>query len=181
MSKKTAKQRVIAIHNCLLQNKKIKTISELAKILKISTIVPRMLKDETILMYNAFGKVIWNANVPYTAELEERIYNKTLEYAKQSEARCKETAKVKAEQSITTVTLDEAPIEFVKNDEVEIIDVVKEVKLESLILSINSLHEKIDALGLKVLNLQVTRPRTKMMVTPSTNVSSKHNFFGEDL
>lgn len=181
MSKKTAKERVQAIHNCLAQNKKIKTISELAKILKISTLVPRMLKNETILMYNAFGKVVWNANVPYTAELEERIYNKTLEYARESDARCKEIAKAKAEQAATTVALDEAPLEFFESNEPEITQVAEEISLETLVSSINSLHEKIDALGLKMLNLQVTRPRTKIVATPATRIPSKHNYFSEDV
>ena len=179
MSKKTAKQRVIAIHNCLLQNKKIKTISELAKILKISTLVPRMLKNESILTYNAFGKVVWNNNIPYTVELEERIYNKTLDYARESEARCKEAAKAKAEQKNTTTGLDEAPVEFIESNEVEVTGVAEEISLKELVLSITKLHEKIDALGLKLLNLQVdrkVRPRT-----PAANIPSKHNYFSEDL
>ena len=63
MSQKTAKERVKAIHDCLAQNKKIKTISEIGSILKISSLVPRMLKDMNVLMYNVSGKVIWNVNM----------------------------------------------------------------------------------------------------------------------
>ena len=92
MSQKTAKERVKAIHDCLTQNKKIKTISELSKILKISSLVPRMMKDANILMYNASGKVVWNANMPYTLEMEESIHAKTIEYSRESEARRREEA-----------------------------------------------------------------------------------------
>lgn len=92
MSRKTAKERVKTIHDCLTQNKKIKTISELSKILKISSLVPRMMKDANILMYNASGKVVWNANMPYTLEMEETIHAKTIEYSRESEARRREEA-----------------------------------------------------------------------------------------
>jgi hypothetical protein len=92
MSQKTAKERVKAIHDCLAQNKKIKTISEIGSILKISSLVPRMLKDMNVLMYNVSGKVIWNANMPYTLEMEEIVHAKTLEYSRQGEARRKAEA-----------------------------------------------------------------------------------------
>jgi hypothetical protein len=95
MSQKTAKERVKAIHDCLAQNKKIKTISEIGSILKISSLVPRMLKDMNVLMYNVSGKVIWNVNMPYTLEMEEIVHAKTLEYSRQGEARRKEKAAIK--------------------------------------------------------------------------------------
>jgi hypothetical protein len=185
MSKKTAKERVKVIHDFLSQNKKIKTISELAKILKISSLVPRMLKNENVLMYNAFGKVIWNVNVLYTVELEERIYNKTLDYARESDVKCKEAAKVKA--LVETLNNDiicslEEKIGIV--DTVNTVVPIEENDLQLINSSITKLHEKIDALTAKVSSLQVEtkqRPRTKMIVTPSTNVSSKHNYFSEDL
>jgi len=92
MSQKTAKERVATIYNCLQTNKKIKTISELSKILKISSVVPRMLREKNVLMYNVSGKVIWNPNMPYTLEMEEEIHAKTIEYSRQSETRRKEEA-----------------------------------------------------------------------------------------
>jgi hypothetical protein len=92
MSHKTAKQRVATIFNCLQTNKKIKTISELSKILKISSLVPRMLREKNVLMYNVSGKVVWNPNMPYTLEMEEEIYDKTIEYSREGNARRKEEA-----------------------------------------------------------------------------------------
>jgi len=92
MSHKTAKQRVATIFNCLQTNKKIKTISELSKILKISSLVPRMLREKNVLMYNVSGKVVWNPNMPYTLEMEEEIYDKTIEYSREGSARRKEEA-----------------------------------------------------------------------------------------
>lgn len=92
MSRKTAKERVKTIHDCLTQNKKIKTISELSKILKISSLVPRMLREKNVLMYNVSGKVVWNANMPYTLEMEEEIYAKTIEYSREGNTRRREEA-----------------------------------------------------------------------------------------
>jgi hypothetical protein len=92
MSRKTAKERVKTIHDCLTQNKKIKTISELSKILKISSLVPKMLREKNVLMYNVSGKVVWNANMPYTLEMEEEIYAKTIEYSREGNTRRREEA-----------------------------------------------------------------------------------------
>jgi hypothetical protein len=105
MSQKTAKERVKAIHDCLAQNKKIKTISEIGSILKISSLVPRMLKDMNVLMYNVSGKVIWNANMPYTLEMEEIVHAKTLEYSRQGEARRKAEAERKEKIAATEAYL----------------------------------------------------------------------------
>jgi hypothetical protein len=186
MSKKTAKERVQAIHNCLAQNKKIKTTTELASILKISTVVPRMLKYENIIMYNAAGKIVWNNNIPYTLEMEERIYNKTLEYSKLSDAKCKEKAaerKAKAAAALVNDIIEpnaEEDVEKVKT----VVSIEENYDLQLISSSIIRLHEKIDALTAKVFSLQIEskqRPRTKMVVTPSTNIPSKHNYFSEDL
>ena len=108
MSRKTAKERVKTIHDCLTQNKKIKTISELSKILKISSLVPKMLREKNVLMYNVSGKVVWNANMPYTLEMEEEIYAKTIEYSREGNTRRREEAlaeKVRQE-----------PLEFYENE-----------------------------------------------------------------
>lgn len=137
MSRKTAKERVKTIHDCLTQNKKIKTISELSKILKISSLVPRMMKDANILMYNASGKVVWNANMPYTLEMEETIHAKTIEYSRESEARRREEAlaeKVRQE----ALEFYENEIYFKEEDNLEaycndVLDEIEEVTVHDTI------------------------------------------------
>jgi hypothetical protein len=201
MSQKTAKERVKAIHDCLAQNKKIKTISEIGSILKISSLVPRMLKDMNVLMYNVSGKVIWNANMPYTLEMEEIVHAKTLEYSRQGEARRKEKAAIKgamladeylankiAEESASLAMQDTAhdTAHDAVNDPVNDVEYkvsFVEHAIISLEISVADLHRKLDALTAKVSELNVDgkiRPRVRLTPTPSTN-TTKHNFFGEDL
>lgn len=194
MSRKTAKERVKTIHDCLTQNKKIKTISELSKILKISSLVPRMMKDANILMYNASGKVVWNANMPYTLEMEETIHAKTIEYSRESEARRREEAlaeKVRQEalESFWNDVIDEVE-EVTAQDTAQ--DTAHDVEYKvsfvehaiiSLEVSMADLHRKVDALTTKLAELNVDgkiRPRVRLTPTPSSN-TTKHNFFGEDL
>ena len=137
MSRKTAKERVKTIHDCLTQNKKIKTISELSKILKISSLVPRMLREKNVLMYNVSGKVVWNANMPYTLEMEEEIHNKTLEYSREGSARRKEEAlaeKVRKE----ALEFYENEIYFKEEDNLEaycndVLDEIEEVTVHDTI------------------------------------------------
>jgi hypothetical protein len=205
MSQKTAKQRVATIFNCLQTNKKIKTISELSKILKISCVVPRMMKDANILMYNASGKVVWNPNMPYTLEMEEDVHAKTIEYSRQSETRRKtEALAEKARQE--ALEFYENEIYFKEEDNLEaycndVLDEIEETTVQdttqdveykvsfvehaiiSLEVSMADLHRKLDALTVKVSELNVDgkiRPRVRLTPTPSTN-TTKHNFFGEDL
>lgn len=204
MSRKTAKERVKTIHDCLTQNKKIKTISELSKILKISSLVPRMMKDANILMYNASGKVVWNANMPYTLEMEEAIHAKTIEYSRESEARRREEALAEKirQEALDAYNNDISFLESFCND---VIDEVEEVTAHddtqdtahdveykvsfvehaiiSLEVSMADLHRKVDALTTKLAELNVDgkiRPRVRLTPTPSSN-TTKHNFFGEDL
>ena len=194
MSQKTAKERVKAIHDCLTQNKKIKTISELSKILKISSLVPRMMKDANILMYNASGKVVWNANMPYTLEMEESIHAKTIEYSRESEARRREEALAeKARQESLQAycndifnKIEEETAQDTAQDtahDVEYKVSFVEHAIISLEISMADLHRKLDALTTKVSELNVDgkiRPRVRLTPTPTTN-TTKHNFFGEDL
>lgn len=205
MRQKTAKERVKAIHDCLAQNKKIKTISELGKLLKISSVVPRMLREKNVLMYNVSGKVVWNANIPYTLEMEEEIHNKTLEYSRQSEAKRREEAlaeKVRKEAldayNNDISFLDAIFDEYEENTAQDTVhddaqDTVHDVEYKvsfvehaiiALEVSMADLHRKLDALTIKVSELKIDgkiRPRVKLVATPSTNISTKHNFFGEDL
>ena len=199
MKQKTAKQRVAAIFNCLQTNKKIKTISELSKILKISCVVPRMMKDANILMYNASGKVVWNPNMPYTLEMEEDVHAKTIEYSRQSETRRKtEALAEKARQEALKFYEDEMSFQdvFEAFEESTINDTIHatandveykvsfvEHAIIALEVSMADLHRKLDALTTKVSELNVDgkiRPRVRLTPTPSTN-TTKHNFFGEDL
>lgn len=194
MSQKTAKERVKAIHDCLTQNKKIKTISELSKILKISSLVPRMMKDANILMYNASGKVVWNANMPYTLEMEESIHAKTIEYSRESEARRREEALAKEarQESLQAYCndifnkIEEETAQDTAQDtahDVEYKVSFVEHAIISLEISMADLHRKLDALTTKVSELNVDnkiRPRVRLTPTPTTN-TTKHNFFGEDL
>ena len=200
MSQKTAKERVKAIHDCLAQNKKIKTISEIGSILKISSLVPRMLKDMNVLMYNVSGKVIWNANMPYTLEMEEIVHAKTLEYSRQGEARRKEKALAeKARQEALDAYNNDISFLEAISDEYEMATIQEETQdtahdveykvsfvehaIISLEISVADLHRKLDALTAKVSELNVDgkiRPRVRLTPTPSTN-TTKHNFFGEDL
>jgi hypothetical protein len=195
MSRKTAKERVKAIYDCLAQNKKIKTISELSKILKVSSVVPRMLREKNVLMYNVSGKVVWNANIPYTLEMEEEIYAKTIEYSRQSETRRKEeTLAEKArkealefyenEMSLQNIfdVLEENTAQDTAHD-VEYKVSFVEHAIISLEVSVADLHRKVDALTTKLAELKIDgkiRPRVKLTPTPTTN-TTKHNFFGEDL
>lgn len=195
MSQKTAKERVKAIYDCLAQNKKIKTISELSKILKVSSVVPRMLREKNVLMYNVSGKVVWNANIPYTLEMEEEIYAKTIEYSRQSETRRKEeTLAEKArkealefyenEMSLQNIfdVLEENTAQDTAHD-VEYKVSFVEHAIISLEVSVADLHRKVDALTTKLAELKIDgkiRPRVKLTPTPTTN-TTKHNFFGEDL
>ena len=214
MSHKTAKQRVATIFNCLQTNKKIKTISELSKILKISSLVPRMLREKNVLMYNVSGKVVWNANMPYTLEMEEEIYDKTIEYSREGSARRKEEALAeKARQD--ALEFYENEICFKEEDPLEAYWIKKiaednaaltmhtvhdnaqdtahdvedkvsfvEHAIISLEVSIADLHKKLDALTAKVSELNVdskVKSRVRLIPTPSTNISTKHNFFSEDL
>jgi hypothetical protein len=170
MSRKTAKERVKTIHDCLTQNKKIKTISELSKILKISSLVPRMLREKNVLMYNVSGKVVWNANMPYTLEMEEEIYAKTIEYSREGEARRREEAlaeKVRQE----ALEFYENEIYFKEEDNLEaycndVLDEIEEVTVHdtahdveykvsfvehaiiSLEISMADLHRKLDKIQL---------------------------------
>jgi len=199
MKQKTAKQRVAAIFNCLQTNKKIKTISELSKILKISCVVPRMMKDANILMYNASGKVVWNPNMPYTLEMEEDVHAKTIEYSRQSETRRKtEALAEKARQEALKFYEDEMSFQdvFEAFEESTINDTIHatandveykvsfvEHAIIALEVSMADLHRKLDALTVKVSELNVDgkiRPRVRLTPTPTTN-TTKHNFFGEDL
>jgi hypothetical protein len=199
MSQKTAKQRVATIFNCLQTNKKIKTISELSKILKISCVVPRMMKDANILMYNASGKVVWNPNMPYTLEMEEDVHAKTIEYSRQSETRRKtEALAEKARQEALKFYEDEMSFQdvFEAFEESTIHDTIHatandveykvsfvEHAIIALEVSMADLHRKLDALTAKISELNVDgkiRPRVRLTPTPSTN-TTKHNFFGEDL
>ena len=195
MSRKTAKERVKTIHDCLAQNKKIKTISELSKILKISSLVPKMLREKNVLMYNVSGNVVWNANMPYTLEMEEEIHAKTIEYSREGSARRKE-------ETLAEKVRQEA-LEFYENEMSlqNIFDVLEENTAQdtahdveykvsfvehaiiSLEVSVADLHRKVDALTTKLAELKVDgkiRPRVKLTPTPTTN-TTKHNFFGEDL
>lgn len=137
MSRKTAKERVKTIHDCLTQNKKIKTISELSKILKISSLVPRMLREKNVLMYNVSGKVVWNANMPYTLEMEEEIYAKTIEYSREGNTRRREEAlaeKVRQE----ALEFYENEIYFKEEDNLEaycndVLDEIEEVTVHDTI------------------------------------------------
>lgn len=195
MSRKTAKERVKTIHDCLTQNKKIKTISELSKILKISSLVPKMLREKNVLMYNVSGNVVWNANMPYTLEMEEEIYAKTIEYSREGNTRRREEAlaeKVRKEalefyenemslQNIFDV-LEENTTQDTAHD-VEYKVSFVEHAIISLEVSVADLHRKVDALTTKLAELKVDgkiRPRVKLTPTPTTN-TTKHNFFGEDL
>lgn len=170
MSRKTAKERVKTIHDCLTQNKKIKTISELSKILKISSLVPKMLREKNVLMYNVSGKVVWNANMPYTLEMEEEIYAKTIEYSREGEARRREEAlaeKVRQE----ALEFYENEIYFKEEDNLEaycndVLDEIEEVTVHdtahdveykvsfvehaiiSLEISMADLHRKLDKIQL---------------------------------
>lgn len=195
MSQKTAKERVKAIYNCLAQNKKIKTISELSKILKVSSVVPRMLREKNVLMYNVSGNVIWNANMPYTLEMEEEIYAKTIEYSRQSETRRKEETLAKKvrqealefyenEMSLQNIfdVLEENTAQDTAHDVDYKVSFVEHAII-SLEVSVADLHRKVDALTTKLAELKVDgkiRPRVKLTPTPTTN-TTKHNFFGEDL
>jgi hypothetical protein len=195
MSHKTAKQRVATIFNCLQTNKKIKTISELSKILKISSLVPRMLREKNVLMYNVSGKVVWNPNMPYTLEMEEEIYDKTIEYSREGNTRRKEEALA---EKVRQEALDayNNDISFLEAIEDTIHDTIHatahdveykvsfvEHAIIALEVSIVDLHRKLDALTVKVSELNVDgkiRPRVRLTPTPTTN-TTKHNFFGEDL
>jgi hypothetical protein len=215
MSHKTAKQRVATIFNCLQTNKKIKTISELSKILKISCLVPRMLREKNVLMYNVSGKVVWNPNMPYTLEMEEEIHNKTLEYSREGSARRKEEALAeKARQDAlefyeneicfkeedpleaywtkkiaednAALTMQDTVHDNAQDTAHDVEDKVSFVEhaIISLEVSMVNLHRKLDALTAKLAELNVDgkiRPRVRLTPTPTTNVSTKHNFFGEDL
>tara|TARA_R110000868_G_scaffold98832_3_gene272128 strand:+ start:106 stop:705 length:600 start_codon:yes stop_codon:yes gene_type:complete len=199
MSQKTAKERVKAIYDCLAQNKKIKTISELSKILKVSSVVPRMLREKNVLMYNVSGNVVWNANMPYTLEMEEEIYAKTIEYSRQSETRRKEeTLAEKARKETLEFYENEMSLQNIfdvleENTAQETVqDTAQDVEYKvsfvehaiiSLEVSVANLHKKIDALTTKLAELNVDgkiRPRVRLTPTPTTN-TTKHNFFGEDL
>jgi hypothetical protein len=165
MSQKTAKQRVATIFNCLQTNKKIKTISELSKVLKISSLVPRMLKDMNVLMYNVSGKVVWNVNMPYTLEMEETIHAKTLEYSRQSEARRKEEALAeKAKQEALNAYNNDVSFLEAISDEYEMATMQEEAQdtvhdaeykvsfvehaIISLEISMADLHRKLDKIQL---------------------------------
>ena len=150
MSRKTAKERVKTIHDCLTQNKKIKTISELSKILKISSLVPKMLREKNVLMYNVSGKVVWNANMPYTLEMEEEIHNKTLEYSREGNTRRKEEAlaeKVRKE----ALEFYENEIYFKEEDNLEaycndVLDEIEEVTVHDTVH--DTIHDTAqDAIG----------------------------------
>jgi hypothetical protein len=206
MSHKTAKQRVATIFNCLQTNKKIKTISELSKILKISSLVPRMLREKNVLMYNVSGKVVWNPNMPYTLEMEEEIHNKTIEYSRESEARRKKAEALAEKARQEALEFYENEIYFKEEDNLEafcndVLDEIEEVTAQdtahdveykvsfvehaiiSLEVSVANLHRKLDALTVKLAELNLDgkiRPRVRLTPTPSTN-TTKHNFFGEDL
>jgi|GEM_PF-5774678 len=199
MSKQTAKQRVVAIHTCLLSNKKIETISELSRILKISSSVPRILKNMNVLLYNSTGKVIWNPNVPYTVELERDIHAKVLEYARKSQDRVKAKT-IEAEEAALAekarqeeIAIYENEMSFFDEDDLEAYQAKKiaedkvsfvEHAIISLEVSIADLHKKLDALTAKVSELNVdskVKSRVRLIPTPSTNISTKHNFFSEDL
>jgi len=207
MSKQTAKQRVVAIHTCLLSNKKIETISELSRILKISSSVPRILKNMNVLLYNSTGKVIWNPNVPYTVELERDIHAKVLEYARKSQDRVKAKT-IEAEEAALAekarqeeIAIYENEMSFIYENEMSFFDEddleayqakkIAEDKVSfvehaiiSLEVSIADLHKKLDALTAKVSELNVdskVKSRVRLIPTPSTNISTKHNFFSEDL
>lgn len=169
MSQKTAKERVKAIHDCLTQNKKIKTISELSKVLKISSLVPRMLREKNVLMYNVSGKVVWNVNMPYTLEMEEEIHAKTIEYSRQGEARRREEAlaeKVRQE-ALDAYNNDISFLEAIFDDSEEVIahdtvhdtaqDTAQDVEYKvsfvehaiiALEISMADLHRKLDKIQL---------------------------------
>ena len=199
MSRIKAKERVETIYTCLLTNKKIKTISEVGAVLKVSSVVPRILREMNVLLYNASGKVIWNPSIAYTLELEETVYTKASEYSKESHKRVKLKEEIKAaqEKAIQAIQQDiEKALAFHEAElglTTEPIAISQEVPApisyeESIITSLENsilgLHNKVDMLLSKVASLQMeskNRPRVKLVATPSTNISTKHNFFGEDL
>lgn len=199
MSRIKAKERVGAIYTCLLTNKKIKTISEVGAILKVSSVVPRILREMNVLLYNSSGKVIWNPSIAYTLELEEAVYTKASEYSKESHKRLKLKEEIKAaqEKAIQAIQQDiEKALAFheaelglttepiATSQELSAPTSYEESIITSLENSILGLHNKVDMLLSKVASLQMeskNRPRVKLVATPSTNISTKHNFFGEDL
>ena len=196
MSKATAKERVEAIYTCLLTNKKIKTISQLRKDLKVSSLVTKILKEMNVLLYNASGKVIWNPSIAYTLELEEVVYNRVLDYSRESHEKAKlKKAQEKAVQEAIQQDIEgllafhEAELglttePIATSQELPALTSYKESIITSLENSILGLHNKVDMLLSKVASLQMeskNRPRVKLVATPSTNISTKHNFFGEDL
>ena len=150
-------------------------------------------------MYNVSGNVVWNANMPYTLEMEEEIYAKTIEYSRQSETRRKEeTLAEKARKETLEFYENEMSLQNIfdvleENTAQETVqDTAQDVEYKvsfvehaiiSLEVSVANLHKKIDALTTKLAELNVDgkiRPRVRLTPTPTTN-TTKHNFFGEDL
>jgi hypothetical protein len=141
--------------------------------------------------------------------MEEEIYDKTIEYSREGNARRKEEALAEKARK-EALEFYENELYFKEEDNLEAFcnDVLDEIEentvhdsaqdtahdveykvsfvehaIISLEVSMVNLHRKLDAITAKLAELNVDgkiRPRVKLTPTPSTN-TTKHNFFGEDL